>query len=115
MIELAATVSIRNTDPKYPITILSIDFYDGDGKLLKKYLEAPIQLNALASTRHVIKESDKSGGSGAKFVIRWSSERNVNAPLIEAVMISTKMQLGISFTSRGKIIAEHKEQPSKKP
>jgi hypothetical protein len=57
----------------------------------------------------LIKESDKSGGSGAKFIIRWCSEQNVNEPLIEAVMINTKMHLGISFTSRGKVIEEHSE------
>jgi len=113
--DLAATISIRNTDPKYSITILSIDFYDTNGKFLKKYIETPVQLNAMATIRYVIRESDKSGGSGAKFIIIWRSERNVNAPLIESVMISTKMQQGISFTSRGKIITEHTEKTSIEP
>lgn len=36
---LAATLSIRNTDPDQPITVTAIDYYDSDGKLLKKYLK----------------------------------------------------------------------------
>ena len=29
--DLAATLSIRNTDPKYPISLVSVEFYDTDG------------------------------------------------------------------------------------
>ena len=103
---LAATLSIRNTDPKYPITILSVDYYDSSGKLLRKYIDRPTQLDAIASTRFVIKESDKSGGSGANFIVRWKSDYNVNVPIMESVMISTRTQQGISFTSRGQVIEE---------
>ena len=103
---LAATLSIRNTDPKYPITILSVDYYDSSGKLLRKYIDRPTQLDAIASTRFVIKESDKSGGSGANFIVRWKSDHNVNAPIMESVMISTRTQQGISFISRGQVIEE---------
>ena len=63
---LAATLSIRNTDPDHQITILSVDYYDSNGKLLKHYLKQPIQLNTIASIRYIIRESNKSGGSGGK-------------------------------------------------
>ncbi len=104
--DLAATLSIRNTDPKQEITIFSVDYFDSNGNLLKKYLENPIKLKRLASIRYVIKSSDKSGGSGANFIVRWKSEKLVNPPLIEAIMISTASQQGISFISRGLIIKE---------
>lgn len=103
---LAATLSIRNTDPKQPITILSADYYDSDGKLLRRYLTEPRQLSKMASIRFIIKESDKTGGSGAKFIVRWESGTMVNVPIIEGIMIGTKTQQGISFLSRGRAIRE---------
>jgi len=106
---LAATLSIRNTDPSQPITILEVNYFDSDGVLIKKYIENPIRLNAMASTRYVVKASDKVGGSGANFIVKWASDRKVNPPIVEAVMIGTQMQQGISFTSRGQVI----DEPSK--
>ena len=101
---LAATLSIRNTDTKHAITLMAVDYYDSDGKFLKHYLEKALPLNAMATKRYVVPESDKSGGSGAKFIIKWQSGEPVAEPLIESVMISTKTQQGISFTSRGRVL-----------
>ena len=104
--DLAAILSIRNTDINQPVTIVSAKYYDTDGKLLKEYLNEPLQLNALASTRYIIKEGDKAGGSGANFIVKWKSEKKVNPPIIEAVMIGTHSGQGISFVSRGQVIKE---------
>ena len=101
---LAATLSIRNTDLKHAITLTAVDYYDSEGKFLQHYVETPLALNAMASKRYVVHESDKSGGSGAKFIVRWQSNQPVAEPLIESVMISTKTQQGISFTSRGRVL-----------
>lgn len=98
---LAVTVSIRNTDPLQTITITTVDYYDSEGRRLERYLEQPIPLAPMATVRYVVKESDKAGGSGANFVVRWQSEVPVNPPIVESIMISTASQLGISFTSRG--------------
>lgn len=106
---LAATLSIRNTDPKQSITLVSLEYYDSSGKLLKKYLEAPTTLNALASTRYVVKEADTSGGSGASFLATWKADRPVHPPLLESVMIGTQLQQGLSFTSRGQVLSEISE------
>ncbi len=106
--DLAATLSIRNTDPKQSITIVSVEFYDTEGKLIQKYIDAPLPLGVLASTRYVIKEGEKkSGGSGANFMVTWKSETAVNPPIIEAIMIGAKSGQGISFVSRGQVIEEH--------
>jgi hypothetical protein len=101
---LAATLSIRNTDDKYAITITAVDYYDSQGKFLKHYLDKAFSLGAMGTKRYVVSESDKSGGSGAKFIIKWQSDEAVAEPLIESVMISTKTQQGISFTSRGRVL-----------
>ncbi len=105
-LDLAATLSIRNTDPHHTISIITVDYYDSSGNLISKYIEQPVTLNAMASTRYVVKESDRSGGSGANFIVRWTADTSVSPPLIEAVMIGARGGQGISFTSRGQVISE---------
>jgi hypothetical protein len=101
---LAATLSIRNTNLQSSITIVSVKYYDTAGKLIKDYLDGSIELNALASTRYIITEDDKAGGSGANFIVIWQSEKKVNPPIIESVMIGTHSGQGISFVSGGQVI-----------
>jgi hypothetical protein len=103
---LAATLSIRNTDPRNSIRVTVVDYYDSVGKLVEKYLKTPVTLAELASLRFIVKESDKAGGSGANFIVQWESEVQVNPPITESVMIGTQRQQGLSFTSRGQVIEE---------
>ena len=103
---LAVTVSIRNTDPVRTIQVTTVDYYNSEGRQLQRYLEKPLSLAPLATVRYVVKESDKAGGSGANFLVRWQSSVPANPPLAESIMISTASQLGISFTSRGVPIVE---------
>ncbi|HOV85372.1 MAG TPA: DUF3124 domain-containing protein [Syntrophobacteraceae bacterium] len=103
---LTVTLSIRNTDPTHPITLVSVDYFDSDGKRLQSHLAKELKLNPMSSTRFVVKESDKSGGSGASFLVTWKSDKKVCEPVIETVMISTSTQQGISFSSRGKPVKE---------
>jgi hypothetical protein len=103
---LAVTVSIRNTDPVRSIQVINVDYYNSEGRRLQRYLEKAVTLPPLATVRYVVKESDKAGGSGANFLVRWQSGEPANPPLIESIMISTASQLGISFTSRGVPIVE---------
>jgi len=107
--DLAAILSIRNTDIDQPVTLVAVKYYDTEGKLLKEYLDEPLELNALASARYIIKENDKAGGSGANFIVKWKSNKKVTPPIIEAVMIGTHSGQGISFVSRGQVIEEHGE------
>ena len=103
---LAATLSIRNTDPKHPISLISVKFYDSEGELVKEYLDNPFELKAMASTRYILTEADTGGGSGANFLVKWKSKTKVNPALIEGVMIGTRSGQGISFVSRGQVIEE---------
>ena len=101
---LTVTLSIRNIDPNHQIKITLIDYYETQGKLLKKYIDNPTALGPLESLRYVIPEKDKSGGSGANFIVKWQSDNFVNPPIVETIMIGTQNQQGISFTSRGQEI-----------
>lgn len=106
-LELAAMLSMRNTDPKYPIAILKADYYDTSGKLVESYVKKPIKLKPLESTYIYLKEYDKRGGPGANFIVMWQAEKKVNQPIIEGVMMATRQ--GISLICPGQIITEHSE------
>lgn len=108
-VDLTVTLSIRNTDPVHAVTLMSVIFYDSNGKQIRAYLETPLKLAPLASKYYVVQESDQSGGPGASFIVRWQADEKVTEPIIETVMISTRTQQGISFTSRGKAISEEGE------
>jgi len=103
---LTATLSVRNVDPVHSISVLSVEYFDNDGNLLRNFLKKAVELGPLASRDYSIKESDKSGGFGANFIVRWKSKMPVNEPLIECVMINTRGQQGISFITRGRVIKE---------
>lgn len=102
---LTVTLSIRNIDAKHPVTITAADYYDTEGKRIRKYLEQPVSLGPWESIRYVVPQKDKSGGSGANFVVEWNSKKAVNPVLVETIMIGAESQQGISFTSRGQAIS----------
>lgn len=104
--DLAITLSVRNTNPDKEISVDVVDYYDSEGKLVKAFLKEPHILKPFATERYLIAESDREGGSGANFIVKWHSAQDVNAPVIEAVMIGTRSSQGISFSSRGVIIED---------
>jgi hypothetical protein len=104
VINLSATLSVRNTDAQNPIRIISVRYYDTNGALLKAYVDAPLRLAPMASTDFVVAEDDTSGGAGANFIVEWGAAAEVTEPVVEAVMISTASQQGISFVSAGRVI-----------
>ena len=103
--QLAAMLSIRNTDPKYPITILQIDYYDNNGVRIDRYIKEGFELEPLASEHFYIKEYDRRGGAGANFIVKWRSTTRVNQPIIEGIMLASGR--GLSFICPGQIIKEH--------
>jgi len=110
--DLAVTLSIRNTDLSNPIVITSVQYYDSDGKLVRKYIERPIEIAANASTDFFVDTTDTSGGSGAKFIVEWVAQTEVSEPIVESIMIGSGFQQGISFVSPGRVI---KSQNNRKP
>lgn len=108
--DLGISLSIRNTDPTHPITILSANYNDSDGKLVRNYVESPIQVRPLASKDFFVHESDTAGGLGASFLVKWKSTSKVNEPIIEGVMAGTRSAQGISFVSRGKAIKDNSKK-----
>jgi hypothetical protein len=44
---LTVTLSIRNIDPVHPIEITLVDYYETQGKLLKKYIDNASDIEAI--------------------------------------------------------------------
>lgn len=103
-IDLAETVSIRNTDFQNPIILTSVKHYRTDGKLVKEYIRVPLKIDPMATADFVVPRNDSSGGSGANFIIEWVSRKQVNRPIAEAIMIFAASSHSISFLSRGEVI-----------
>lgn len=98
---LTTTLSVRNTDPDRSITVASVRYYNTSGELSRRFLENPRRLGPLGTIDFVVAEHDTTGGSGANFMVEWSAGEAVSEPVIESVMISTRLGQGLSFTSRG--------------
>lgn len=101
---LSALLSIRNTDMSNSIRITTADYYDTKGKLVRQYYPRPIILAPLESVSIFVPEEDTKGGTGANFIVRWNSAKEVNVPIIESLMIGMKSGQGISFVSQGREI-----------
>ena len=108
-IDLAATVSMRNTDPDRAIVLTRIDYLDNSGALVRRYLERPRRLGPMASTSVVVEEGDAAGGLGANFIVEWRAAQPVHVPVVESIMISTRSSLGISFASPARVLDERSE------
>lgn len=105
-LDLTITLTIHNTDLEYPIIIKSVHYYDTDGNLVHKYIDQPLQLAPMATHSIVIAGDDKHGGVGANFIVKWVAETGVYEPVVEAIMVSTSGQQGISFMSPGRVVSQ---------
>lgn len=103
---LATTLSIRNTDLATAFTVTAIDYYDTAGRLIRRQLERPATVAPLATHYVHLEEKDTAGGFGAKFIVRWKADKDINTPVIECVMIGATGGQGISFVSPGQEIRE---------
>lgn len=104
VIQLAVTLSVRNTDADRGIVLNEVRYFDSDGKPVRKYLSKPVVLGPMASRDFVVHETDTAGGAGASFIVEWTAAGSVTEPVIEAVMISTASAQGISLVSPGRVL-----------
>ena len=102
-IHLANTLTIRNTDIHNAIRVTTADYYDTKGALIRKFYLKPVTLAPLETTYVYLSERDQEGGIGANFIVRWQAAKEVNAPIIECLMVGTQ---GRAFVSPGQIIKE---------
>jgi len=101
---LTAMVSLRNTSDSDTIYILKAEYFDTQGRSVRKYFNQPIFLSPLETTEIIIDEADIEGGSGSNFIFEWKIPQNCPEPLFEGVMNSTMSQQGLSFTTQSRRI-----------
>lgn len=103
---LTATLSVRNADPARPIRLAGVRYVGSAGQTIRSYVDAPQTLGPLATASFVVAENDRAGGVGASFLVEWTADGAPVPPVVQAVMISTAGQQGISFVTEGRVIAE---------
>ena len=103
-INLTTTLSIRNTSRTQPMILTAVDYHDSQGALVKSHLENPVELGPLMATEFVIRQEDVTGGIGAAFLVAWVAQTEIPDPVVEAVMINTQGNQGLSFVSAGRVI-----------
>ena len=104
MVELAATLSVRNVSAHYPVVLNFVRYYDSAGRQIRDYVNRPSELAPLATVEFVIQEADTAGGPGANFLVQWRGSADIDEPVIEAVMIGQSGNAGFSFTSSGRVV-----------
>jgi hypothetical protein len=104
---LEATLSIRNVDPKQPVYVSAVEYYDTDGKLSKTQVDRLIKLDPLQTIDFLVERHDVAGGSGANFIVEWhAGTKGTHAPLIEAVMVGRSGTNAISFVRKSEPLPE---------
>ena len=99
--QLEATLSIRNVSPEQSIFLESVKYYDTQGELARSFLDKLIKLAPLQTIEFLVERHDSTGGSGANFLVAWSSDVEVDQPMIETVMVGSAGTQGISFSRSG--------------
>jgi len=98
---LETMLSIRNVDPKRPIYVSAVEYYDTNGKLSRKYIDRLIKLDPLQTIEFLVERHDVAGGSGANFIVEWHARATeTHTPLIEAVMVGRSGTNAISFVRK---------------
>ncbi|MCE1183233.1 MAG: DUF3124 domain-containing protein [Rhodocyclales bacterium] len=103
---LSTLVSIRNTDGRRPLRVLSARYFDTNGKLLAERVPTPIIIPPLGTYELFVELNDASGGSGANFVIRWDAEQAVNPPLVEGLHANMDGGKAVIFMTQSVPVAD---------
>lgn len=96
---LSALVSIRNTDTRRALRVISARYYDTHGKLIDERVPKPLLLPPLGTLELFVELNDASGGSGANFIVRWDAEQPINPPLVEALHANMDGGKAVIFTT----------------
>lgn len=100
--DLIAATSVRNVEFEDPIFILEARYYNSRGEVVRDYLDGVYELGPMATADFVVPFRDKSGGTGANFIIKWAAAREgIADPIIETVMLGQMGNAGVSLISRG--------------
>ena len=103
-LDLAVTLSVRNTSATLPLVVERIDYYDSAGNLVEHYVPSTVAIRPFGSIEILIPTHDVRGGTSANFVVDWGATQPISEPVIEAVMVGSSGSRGFSFVSPGRPI-----------
>lgn len=101
---VSALVSIRNTDMKHPIRVLSARYFDTGGKPLREYIPASKTIPPMGTYELYVERKASAGGSGANFVIQWEAGEPLNPPVVEALHADIQGHRTFSFITTARPI-----------
>ncbi len=102
---LTATISLRNTSLSDSLFIYKLNYYNTKGTILKEFLKTDrmLSLAPLETYDLVINNKQYQGGTGANFIVEWGRTNGNAELLVQAVMVSTSGQQGLSFITEGHV------------
>lgn len=101
-VPMTVTLSVRNTDLSESIIVSKVEYYTSEGIKAREYAEGPMVVEKLETIEFIIPQKDLVGGSGANFIIEWTSSEPVNEPIFQGVHINSNS--GISFITQGRTL-----------
>lgn len=101
---VSVLVSIRNTNSKTPIKLVSARYFDSNGNLLKQYVNTPLTIGPLVTHEIFVEKHDVAGGSGANFLLQWEATVPANVPVVEALHAEIKGHSTIAFMTHAQPI-----------
>ncbi|WP_319482280.1 DUF3124 domain-containing protein [uncultured Draconibacterium sp.] len=101
LVDLTATISMRNPNTEETLFINTIDYYNTEGDRIRSYLSDPVFILPMETVEIIIQHNDNEGGTGANIIFDWEKAATAVDPVFEAVMISTYGQIGLSFVTQG--------------
>ncbi len=101
---LSSTLSIHNIHLSGTMWLSAVNYYNTRGQRVREFVNEPLPIRPLETQQFVIPDTEQSGGTGANYIVKWEAEHDLPSPKIEALMISTHGQQGISFMSHGTVV-----------
>lgn len=99
-LNFSGALSIHNTSSRNPLLIEKIDYRDGAGQMVESYVTKPLALQPFASMQVLIAQDDVRGGTGASFIVDWSTADSAEEPVVEVT--ATAGTQSFSFLSQGR-------------
>lgn len=105
-LNLAVTLMVRNLDGNQTVTLKKLDYVGVSGSVVRTFLSAEHGLKPMAAETFVIRESDRTGGASAGFLVEWESAEPVLPPLVQGVMVNGAYNQGMAFVTEARVLAE---------
>lgn len=108
---LSTLLRIDNTSSAKPLVLERIDYFDTGGKLVQRYLDAPIALRPFGAVQIFVSGEDHRAGPAGNFVVIWAGSAPIAEPLIDAVTFGKSGGDSFSFVSQGRPIRNVGKRP----